>query len=84
MPKLRSSKKRLVKSRHQRVRNRSGLSLMRSAMRAVRQAQDREAAQAALARAASTIDKTAKRGIVHRNTAARYKSRLTRYVAAMP
>lgn len=83
MPTLKSSKKRLIKSRHQRLRNRSGLSLMRSAIKAVRQAHDQESAQAALTRAVSTIDRTAKKGIVHRNTAARYKSRLTRHVAGM-
>ena len=83
MPKLKSAKKQLIKSRHQRLRNRSALSLMRTTIKAVRQAQDQESAQAALARAVSTIDKTAKKGIVHRNTAARYKSRLTRRVASM-
>ena len=83
MPKLRSAKKHLIKSRQQRLRNRAGMSLMRSAIKAVRQATDQDTAQVALARAISTIDKTAKRGIVHDNTAARYKSRLTRHVAGI-
>lgn len=83
MPKLRSAKKSLIKNRQRRQRNRAGLSLMRSSIKAVRQAESPEDAQTALTRAISTIDRTAKKGIVHRNTAARYKSRLTKHVAGL-
>jgi len=83
LPKLRSAKKRLRQDSQIRIRNRSALSRMRSAVKAVRQAEDAPSAQAALATAVSIIDKSARRRIIHRNAAARYKSRLTRRVQAL-
>jgi small subunit ribosomal protein S20 len=56
---------------------------MRNAIKNVRQAEDAASAQTALGRAVSIIDKTVKKGILHRNTAARYKSRLTRQVQSL-
>lgn len=41
---------------------------------------DMEAIKQALAQACSAIDKTAERGIIHKNQAARRKSRLMRFV----
>jgi small subunit ribosomal protein S20 len=55
---------------------------MRGAIKKVRQATDPEAAAQALQAAASIIDRTAHKGVVHRNTAARYKSRLAAAVKA--
>ena len=56
---------------------------MRTAVKAVRQATDKETASAALATAIGTIDHTAQKGVIPPNKAARYKSRLTRQVQAM-
>ena len=83
MPKLKSSKKRLIVNQTQRPRNRAHMSAMRSAITAVDAASDVESAQTALKTAISVIDKTARKGIVHRNTAARDKSRLTKHVNSM-
>ena len=83
MPRPRSSKKRLKQSRVRRERNRTVMSAMRSAVKAVRQASDQESAAAALATAVGTIDHTARKGVIHPNKAARYKSRLTRQVQAL-
>ena len=83
MPKLKSSKKRLLINQSQKTRNRAHMSAMRSAIKAVDAASDTETAQAALKTAISVIDKTARKGIVHRNTAARDKSRLTKHVNSM-
>ena len=44
---------------------------------------DAEAATAALASAIPIIDRMAARGILHRNKAARHKSRLTAAIAAL-
>lgn len=44
---------------------------------------DAEAANAALASAIPIIDRMAARGILHRNKAARHKSRLTAAIAAL-
>jgi small subunit ribosomal protein S20 len=56
---------------------------MRTAIKAVRQAADPSSAQEALQVAFSKIDKTAKHNVIHRNMAARYKSRLARFVEGM-
>ncbi len=83
MPKLKSSKKRLLNNLKAQMRNRAIRSRMRTAVKKVRQASDKDAAQEALQQAVSIIDKTAKKRVIPRNTAARYKSRLTHFVQAM-
>ena len=83
MPKLKSSKKRLIINQKAQLRNRATRSKMRTAIKAVHQAPDQTAAQEALRRAFSTIDKTAKSRTIHKNMAARYKARLTKLVQSM-
>ena len=83
MPKLKSSKKRLLINRKAQLRNRASRSRMRTAIKAVEQAPDQDAARQALDQAFSTIDKTAKNRVIHPNMAARYKSRLSRLVQNM-
>ena len=83
MPKLRSAKKTVRKSLIAQARNQVVRTTMRNAIKNVRQAEDAASAQTALGRAVSIIDKTVKKGILHRNTAARYKSRLTRQVQSL-
>jgi len=56
---------------------------LRTALRRVRTAPSKEAAQEELSRAIPVIDRAAQKGVVHRNAAARYKHRLTRFVNAM-
>ena len=61
-------------------RNRAGTSKLRSALRGLREAiaaGDQKAAQTAYGATASAIDKAAKTGTLHKNTASRYKSRLS-------
>ncbi len=63
-----------------REHNRSLRSTLRTALKAIRAAldgKDVEAAQAALNKTVSLVDKMATKGIIHKNTAGRYKSRLT-------
>lgn len=79
MANTKSAKKRAAKSEAQRVKNRGVRSTMRTAIKKVRKAAERgdaPGAEAALAEAISVVDRTAKKGVVHRNTAARTKSRL--------
>ena len=83
MPKLKSSKKRVLQNLKARQRNRSAMSALRTSIKTVRQAQDQSAATAALPLAVSLIDKTVKKGVLHRNTGSRYKSRLTKFVSRM-
>jgi small subunit ribosomal protein S20 len=58
-------------------RNRSSLRTQIKALRVAIAAGDQEQAKAALNSTVSLIDKSIQKGVLHRNAAARYKSRLT-------
>ena len=63
-----------------REHNRQLRSSLRTALKAIRaslDSNDVEGAKTALSRTVSIVDKMATKGIIHRNTAGRYKSRLT-------
>ena len=63
-----------------RAHNRQLRSRLRTALKAIRarlDAKDLPGAKAALQGTVSIVDKMATRGIIHRNTAGRYKSRLS-------
>lgn len=83
MPNLKSSKKRLRIARKAQFRNKVLRTAMRTAIKKVRTAEDAAQAQTALLSATSLIDRTAKKGIIHKGTASRYKSRLTLQVQKM-
>ena len=62
-----------------REHNRQLRSKLRTALKAIRASlddQDVDAAKSALSQTVSIVDKMATKGIIHRNTAGRYKSRL--------
>ena len=72
-----------LKANRQNIRrrehNRQMRSKLRTALKAIRaslDAKDVSGAQAALSETVSIVDKMATKGIIHRNTAGRYKSRL--------
>jgi small subunit ribosomal protein S20 len=74
-----SALKRMRTSKRQMMVNRLRKSRLRHQIRAFRrliQAKDANGAQAALPATFSIIDRSAKWGIIKKNTAARYKSRL--------
>ena len=63
-----------------RQHNRQLRSRLRTSLKAIRASLDNddvEGAKAALSQTVSMVDKMATKGIIHRNTAGRYKSRLT-------
>lgn len=67
----------------QRARNRKNLSQFKTQVKKLRgvvASGDAAAAQAALSETVSVIDRAAKKGVIHDNAAARFKSRLTRRV----
>lgn len=67
-------------------RNRKNLSQLKTQvkkLRAVIATGDAEEAKKVLGETVSEIDKAAKKGVVHDNAAARYKSRLTRHINAL-
>ncbi len=83
MPIKKSAAKQLRKSKKNQARNKAAKSAMRTAIHKVEkclEAKDIEGTKDALARAISTIDKTAQKGIIHKNKAARHHARLMKRV----
>ena len=69
-----------------RARNRKNLSQLKTQVKKLRgavSAGDSTAAKAALSETVSIIDRAAKKGVIHDNAAARFKSRLTRRVNSL-
>jgi small subunit ribosomal protein S20 len=81
-----SARKRARQSEKQRQHNSSLRSELRTAVKNVRKAievGDRAAAQTVLQGASSTIDRIADKNIIHKNKAARHKSRLAAAIKGM-
>ena len=79
-----SAKKRVRQNREHRLRNRRHRSRLRTAVKRLRAAVasgDAEAGRDRLPRTLALLDRMAGRRILHRNAAARTKSRLARLVA---
>ena len=83
MPKLKSAKKHQATSAKAYTRNRARRAGWPTALKKVRQASDKASAETALQVAISTVDRTTSKGIIHKNAAARHKSRLSRLVQTM-
>ncbi|HYK19877.1 MAG TPA: 30S ribosomal protein S20 [Pyrinomonadaceae bacterium] len=80
MPNHKSAEKRVRQSEKRRVINRSNRTKVRTYIKKVRAALESGKAddvQAMLPEAISVIDKSVQKGVMHKNAAARYKSRLT-------
>ncbi|REJ78297.1 MAG: 30S ribosomal protein S20 [Acidobacteria bacterium] len=78
-----SAKKRIRQNERRRAINRSSRSSLRTQIKKLRAALsegDKQASQEQLQPTISLIDKMVNKNILHKNTAARYKSRLTRHV----
>jgi len=83
MANTKSAIKQMRQSLKGRIRNRSKLSKMRTAIRLFRAKTEEgnmEEAKAMLPNIYSVIDKTAQKGVIEKNTAARYKARLTKRI----
>jgi small subunit ribosomal protein S20 len=83
---IKSAVKNIRKSRRRNTINRARRSRLRTQIRALRALvakKDREGARRVLTATLSVIDRSVSKGIIHRNTAARYKSRLTRQVTTL-
>ena len=83
MPHKNSAKKELRKNRRRHALNKAQTSTLRTQLKKVAQAAgagDHDTAAAELPRAQKLIDKAAKTNSIHRNKAARLKSRLTKLV----
>jgi small subunit ribosomal protein S20 len=84
---IKSQKKRNRQNERRRERNKGVRTELKTEMKKVRQAAaagDAEGAAAAYRDAARRLDKAASKGVLHKRTAARRKSRLARSVAGTP
>jgi small subunit ribosomal protein S20 len=78
-----SALKRARQTERKTTANRANKSRLRNALRSMREAiakGDKDAAKTALNAAASAVDKGVQKGVLHKNTASRYKARLTKRV----
>jgi small subunit ribosomal protein S20 len=78
-----SAEKRNRQNEAHRERNRAYRSRMRSSIKKLRtlvESGDADGARKALPATLGLIERTAQKGVIHRNTAARYKSRLAKLV----
>ena len=83
MPNNAAAKKRMRQEQKRRLHNRSIKSLVKTQITKARQAiATDEDAEAAVRAAVSDLDRAAKKGVIHRNNAARRKSRLMKLLNA--
>jgi small subunit ribosomal protein S20 len=75
VPNIASAKKNMRKSRAATVRNRAQRSALRTALK---RAQASDATPANKLAAVKLLDRAARKGLIHKNTAARRKSQLSR------
>jgi small subunit ribosomal protein S20 len=83
MPQHKSAEKRVRQNERRRVRNIQKRSRMKTAIKKVRTASDKETAKTELVKTVSVLDKMATKGIIHKNKAANLKSKLSNFVNAM-
>jgi len=81
VPRIKSAKKRMRQTKSRTAHNKAARSELRTAIKKVRSAAPADAGQA-LKEAEAMIDRAGRKNIVHRNTAARTKSRLAKLVGA--
>lgn len=75
MPRIASAKKNMRKTRSATVRNRSQRAALRTAMKT---AQSPEASPNERMKAVQLLDRSARKGLIHKNAAARQKSKLAK------
>jgi len=76
VPRIKSAKKAMRQARSRQVTNRAQRSALRTAVKRVRTATASADATHAYGAAVQLLDRAARKGLIHPNTAARHKSRL--------
>ena len=79
VPKIDSAKKNMRKSRAANIRNRAQRANLRTVLK---RAKASDATAEAKLEATSLLDRAARKGLIHKNTAARHKSRMTKAKAS--
>lgn len=86
MPNITQAKKRVRQAEKNRMRNKHHRTFMRTQVKSVInaiEAGDKEAASAAFTQAVPAIDSMVSKGIIHKNKAARTKSRLNAHIRGL-
>ncbi len=83
MPQHKSAIKRVRQNERRRLRNRYHKSRIRTMIKSLRETTDKNEAAQRLNEVKSYLDRLSSKGIVHRNTAANYKSKLERHVVEL-
>ncbi len=65
------------------VRNKAALSRMKTMIKNVRSAKEKDKAAAALKLAVKALDQLASKGVIHKNKASNQKSSLTKFVSTL-
>ena len=81
MPTHKSADKRMRQNERRRVANKAHRTYLRKTVKSFRDLENGESAKAQFPRISSTVDKAAKKGIIHHRKASRLKSRLFRKTA---
>ena len=76
MPQHKSAKKRVRQSEKRRAHNRYQRSRMRTMIKRLRTTEDKEEASVLFKEVQAYLDRLASKGIIHKNKAANYKSKL--------
>jgi small subunit ribosomal protein S20 len=83
MPQHKSAEKRIKVFAKKAKRNSHYVSTMRTQIKKVKTAGNKETAQSELKKTIVLLDQLARKGIIHSNNAANHKSRLIKFVASM-
>jgi len=78
-----SAERQARKAIKHRTRNRAYMSRMKTAVKRVREAKDKEKASAEYKKVAKLLDQLAAKGMIHKNNAANKKSRLQKFVSSL-
>jgi small subunit ribosomal protein S20 len=83
MAQHKSAEKRARQNIKRHARNKASLTRMKTLIRNVRSAKDKEAGTAALKTAVKALDQLGSKGLIHENRASNQKSALTKFVSKM-
>ena len=83
MPQHKSAVKRVRQNEKRRLHNKDQKTRVRTLMKKLRATDDKEEAEALLNDVKAGLDRLATKGIIHKNKAANYKSKLEKHVNAL-
>jgi small subunit ribosomal protein S20 len=83
MPQNKSAEKRIRQNEKRRTRNKARKTRVRSMMKQLREMEDKAEAESLLDDVKAALDRLAGKGIIHKNKAANYKSKLEKHVNSL-